>query len=114
MDENLRNFMSKEERAQMDALVARAARRKERRKEAAMGSRRIQFFKCECGRVGEMEEKDDVDEEECKEDFYGGMDRLLMEICGFCLRYGLCRHICPQEERKSIECMEAAEEEFPF
>lgn len=114
MDENLRDYMSKEEQEQMDALLARAVQRKERRKASATGSKRFQFFKCQCGCVEGMGEEDDAEEEETEEDFYGGIDRLLREICSFCLKNGLCKHICPREAKKKVESACEEDEELPF
>lgn len=116
MNEDLRSFMSKDEQEQMDALVARAERRKERRKEAATGSKRFQYFKCQCGGITEMEVRDDAEGREPweEENFKIEIERMLREICGFCLRHGICRSSCGRQGRKKNGCADAADEELPF
>lgn len=116
MDENLRDFMSRDEQEQMDALVARALHRKERKKEKAAGSKQFQYFKCQCGCMEEMEGEDGADGKEPWEEEYFEVEieRLLRGICGFCLKHGLCQCACQKEKRKGNGCPDAADEELPF
>lgn len=110
MDENLRDFMSKDEQAQMDALIHRALQRQERRKEAAVGSKRFQFYKCQCEVSTEMEERGDAGR---KEDYFD-IQKLLMEICGYCLKNGMCQCNCHKEAGNKNEYPDTTDEELPF
>lgn len=112
-NENLRNFMSKDEKNQMDAMIARAVRRKERRQEAASGLKRFQYFEYRCGDAAGK--KTDTDRKELwKEEYFEiEIERLLKEICGLCIKHGMCQCAC-QQERTEDEYLDAADEELPF
>lgn len=112
MDGYLRNFMSREEKEQMDALIERAIRRKARREEAASGAKWDQFCKCQCQcecmeEMGRVEEKKGQGKNRSEE-----MERLLQAICDFCLKYDLCQcpyHQADRQMQKWAEEMEVEE-----
>lgn len=90
MDSDLRSYMSREEREQMDALIDRARRRKERREEAAIGAKRFQFDQCQraCRREMDGETGSGLGKKREEE-----MEQMLKAFCDFCLKYNLCQ--CP-------------------
>lgn len=114
MDDNLRDFMSKDEQKQMDDLIQRAVERKERRKEAAVGSQRFQFFMCQCENMEEMKDKGEVNRKGTAEQEQFDIQQLLAEICSFCRKYGMCQSNCQKKCRQKNECADAADEELPF
>lgn len=90
MDNNLRDYMSREEREQMDALIDRARKRKERREEAVIGAKRFQFFECQCACKREMDGETGSGPGKNREE---EMEQMLKAFCDFCIKYGLCQ--CP-------------------
>lgn len=119
MSENLRNYLSMDEQEQIDALIGKALHRKEKKK-ASAGQKQFQFFTCQCVGMEETEGDEDaeigelLEEEAC---FEFEIERLLREICEFCLKHGLCQ--CAWHERnvrKKKECpgTAAMDEELPF
>lgn len=121
MDENLWDYMSKNEQEQINALIKKALGRKERKKKAAAGQKQFQYFTCQCVGMEETEGDEEdaeigelLEEEAC---FEFEIERLLREIYGFCLKHGLCQ--CAWHEgnvRKKKECpgTAAMDEELPF
>lgn len=108
MDIELCDYMSREEREQMDALMDRARRRKERREEAAIGAKRFQFFQCQCACKMEM---DGGLEKEPRKSSGEEMEQMLKAICDFCLKYDLCQ--CPyhRADRQMQEWQDKREKE---
>lgn len=117
MDENLRNYMSKNEQEQIDDLIGKALHRREKKK-ATAGQKQFQYFVCQCVGMEEAEGNGDAEMDETWEEeayFEVGIERILREICGFCLKHGLCQCAAEGEGRKKKECMGAAiDEELPF
>lgn len=116
MDENLWNYMSRNEQEQINVLIEKALGRKERKKKADTGSKYFQYFMCECGC---MEGKEDADMGEPLEEeayYEAEIEQLLRGICEFCLKHGLCP--CAWHEgngRKKKECPgKVMDEELPF
>lgn len=97
VDNNLRDYMSREEREQMDALIDRARKRKERREEAVIGAKRFQFLQCQCACRREMEGETGSGPGKNREE---EMEQLLKAVCDFCLKYNLCQ--CPHSVHRFI------------
>lgn len=118
MDENLWDYMSRNEQEQINALIKKALGRKERKKKAAAGQKKFQYFTCQCIGMEETEGIGDAEIDETWEEeayFEVGIERILREICGFCLKHGLCQCAAEGEGRKKKECMGATiDEELPF
>lgn len=122
MDSSFRDYMSREEREQMDALIDRARKRKERREEAVIGAKRFQFLQCQCACKREMDGETGSGPGKNREE----MEQMLKAFCNFCLKYGLCQ--CPYHradremeawgDQMELEEMEKSEElltgELPF
>lgn len=117
MNENLRNYLSADEQKQIDALIGKALHRKEKKK-ASAGQKQFRYFVCQCIGMEDTEgkENEDVDEPWEEEAYFEvEIERILREVCGFCLKNGLCP--CAYEEgvRKKKECTgTVADEELPF
>ncbi len=114
-NENLRNYLSKDEQGQIDSLVERAWHRKMRKKGAYAGPKQFQYFKCQCGEVTEMEKDDVANKKEPWEEEYFEVEieRLLREICGLCLRHGMCPCAC-QTGKKGNGFAYVTAEDLPF
>lgn len=114
MENDIKDYLSKEEQEHMDILIQRAKQRKERRKAAANGEMRFQYFQCQCGCTGEQE--DEAENEREWQETSRELERLLSEICQFCLKYGLCQ--CPdyreKREKKRKEAETLFDEDLPF
>lgn len=123
MDSDLRSYMSREEREQMDALTCRARKRKERREDAVIGAKRFQFLQCQCACRREMDGETGSGPRKNREE---EMEQMLKAFCDFCIKYGLCQ--CPYhradrqmqewEDQMELEEIERHEEmltgELPF
>lgn len=123
MDSDLRSYMSREEREEMDALTCRARKRKERREDAVIGAKRFQFFECQCACKSELDDGAGEKTEKSRED---EIEQLLKAVCDFCFKHNLCQ--CPYhradremqawEDQMKLEEMERHEElltgELPF
>jgi len=87
---DLRDFLTGEERRQMDALLAKA---EERMKEKGEGSYNEQFLlmtcQCKCKQVLEKEEEKERFEEEVR--------KIFSDICNFCKGHDLCPEYCQEE-----------------
>lgn len=114
--ENLRHYMAKEEQEQMDALVARAVYRRERKKEAAYRPNGFQYFRWQFAGMAETEKEDGGAEKELWEEEYFeiGIERLLRDICSFCLKHGLCKCACCQDGRKKGGNSDMINDELPL
>lgn len=116
MSVNMRNYMTAEEQAQMDALLERAMARKARREEAATGSMRLQYFECQCGCMRKMSEDDKEKKKEPGEEECFEIERLLREICNFCLNHDLCQcqHHRERREKERMEQEMGELDDLPF
>lgn len=112
MENDIKDYLSKEEMEQMDTLIQRAKQRKERRKAAANGEMRFQYFQCQCNCINEPENAAERPWQETSHE----LEKLLREICQFCLKYGLCQ--CPdyreRREKKRDEAETLFDEDLPF
>lgn len=113
MENNIKDYLSREEIEQMDTLIQRAKQRKERRKAAANGEMRFQYFHCQCSCTGETD--DEAENERSWKETNHDLEKLLGEICRFCLRYGLCQCQDYRERReKKREEETLFDEDLPF
>ena len=87
---DLRDFLTGEERRQMDRLLEKA---EERMKEKGEGSYNEQFLfmtcQCKCKQVLEKEEEKERFEEEVR--------KIFASICTFCKGHDLCQEYCVEE-----------------
>ena len=92
MDVNLREYLTGEERRQMDALIMIATARRELRGDRGCSG---QFFMagCQCG-CGHDAKKQHGEDDGLPTD----MAKLFGEICDFCQKYGMCPIDCGDEE----------------
>lgn len=114
MNSDIKDYLSREEQEQMDDLIQRAKQRKERRKAAANGEMRFQYFQCQCNCINEPEDEDE--NERSWKETSRDLEKLLREICQFCLKYGLCQCQVYQEkrEKKRKEAETLFDEDLPF
>ena len=90
MGTDLRDFLTSEERRQMDALLAKAeARMKEKGEESYNEQFLLMTCQCKCRQVLEKEEE--------KERFESGVKKIFSDICNFCKGHDLCPEYCQEE-----------------
>lgn len=107
MEEEMKKYLSDDEKMQLDALMKKAERRKEQGENAGESGCYLNFrFIIECG-IGERPggQKDAGKHEDIKgpsddmEEFYD-FQKLLRQVCEFCKKYDQC-----------MECRKGKEEE---
>lgn len=106
MEENLKDYMTEEERQQVDAILGKAGERMR----AAQISRQEQqflFLGCQCECYQEMTRQNQKGQE--KVDFEEDIQQLLQQICDFCKRHRACFR--REEEKKERE---GEDDELPF
>lgn len=90
MGTNLRDFLTGDEKRQMDALLAKAeTRMKEKGKEGCRGQFIMMACQCECEQINQKEEE--------RDNFPNDMENLLRQICDFCKRHYMCPEYCQEE-----------------
>ena len=90
MGADLRDFLTGEERRQMDALLAKAeARMKEKGEEGCRGQLFLMACQCKCKQVLEKEEE--------KERFEEDVRKIFTNICAFCKGHDMCPEYCQEE-----------------
>ena len=90
MSQDLRDFLTGEERRQMDALLAKAgARMKEKGEEGCRGQFIMMACQCGCGQVRQNDDK--------RDNFLNDMENLLRQICDFCKTHNMCPENCLEE-----------------
>ncbi len=90
MGTDLRDFLTGEERRQMDKLLAKAEERMRENGEEVC-SEQILLMACQC-KCRQMMQK-----EEEKERFEEGVKKIFSDICNFCKGYNLCPEYCQDE-----------------
>lgn len=90
MSQDLNDYLTGEERRQMNKLLAKA---EERRKEKGEEDCKEQFIMmachCECGQTGPNEEE--------RDDLPNDMENLLDHVCNFCKKHNMCPE-CSDEQ----------------
>lgn len=87
MEENLRDYMTDEEREMVDALLDKAQARMYK-KQAASREHQFLFLGCQCEcHEGMVQQKQDGKR---KADFETDLQQLLQQICDFCKRHRIC------------------------
>ncbi len=91
MGADLKDFLTGEERRQMDALLAKAeARMKEKGEDGyCNGQLLLMTCQCKCKQVLEKEEE--------KERFENDIRKLFVNICAFCKGHDMCPEYCQDE-----------------
>lgn len=87
MIENLKDYMTEEEKRQIDALLDRAEERR-RRKQADSNKQRFLFLKCQCECYEGMMQQNQ--EEQKKMDAEEAIQKMLRQICDFCRKHRAC------------------------
>ncbi len=92
MATDLKDYLTDEERRQMDALIAKAEKRlREKGEEGCRG----QFIMvscqcgCSCGQTGQNDEK--------RDNLPNDMENLLRQVCDFCKKHDMCPEYCQDE-----------------
>lgn len=92
MSENLREYLTEEERGQMDTLLMIAnARRQIKRDQGCSGQHFMMGCLRGCGQDAEGQYGED-------NGLPADMTKLFGDICGFCKKYGMCQDECGDEE----------------
>lgn len=87
---DLRDFLTGDERRQMDALLTKAeARMKEKGEEGCRGQLFLMAYQCKCKQVLEKEEE--------KERFEEDVRKIFTNICAFCKGHDMCPEYCQEE-----------------
>lgn len=90
MGKDLREFLTGEERRQMDALLEKAEKRmREKGEEDCRGQFIMMSCQCGCGHTGQNNEK--------RDNFPNDMENLLAQICDFCKKHSMCPEYCVEE-----------------
>lgn len=85
------DFLTPEEKEQMQSLMAKAAERMRKSKEETPNeSHQFLFLHCQCECRRQMEKKEQI-----KEEFAQDVRTLLDQICTFCRKHGF--PVCKQE-----------------
>ena len=87
MGENLKDYMTNEEKRQVDILLERAQKRM-RKKQAARQEQQFLFLGCQCECYEGMVQQNQEHQERC--DFEEDVQRLLHQVCDFCKRHQGC------------------------
>lgn len=96
---DLGEFLTHEEREQLETLMKRAEERK--RKEEEAFSRQFILLECQCGYLKRMDKGKRKEPDSCEE-----MQELLRLICDFCRKHG---GICHRDRED-----EGGDDELPF
>lgn len=88
MGTNLKDYLTGEERRQMDKLLEKAEERMKEEGEGYNGQLIIMACHCECGEINQKEERDN---------FPNDMENLLVQICNFCKGHNMCPECCTEE-----------------
>lgn len=90
MGQNLNDYLTGEERRQMDALLAKAEERmKEKGEEGCSGQLLLMACQCKCKQMMQKEEEKEMFEEEVR--------KIFASICTFCKGHDLCQEYCVEE-----------------
>ncbi len=90
MATDLKDYLTDEERRQMDALLMKVeARMKEKGEEGCRGQ--FIMVSCQCG-CGQLSQNDDK-----RDNFPNDMENLLRQICDFCKTHNMCPEYCQEE-----------------
>lgn len=90
MGQNLNDYLTGEERRQMDVLLAKAEERmREKGEDGCSGQLLLMTCQCKCKQVLEKEEE--------KERFKGDVKKIFSDICNFCKGHDLCPEYCQEE-----------------
>lgn len=85
------DFLTPDEREQINNLMAKAAERMRKSRETASNeSHQFLFLRCQCECRQQMERKEQI-----KDEFTQDVRTLLDQICTFCRRHGI--HMCKRE-----------------
>ena len=104
MENNLKDYMTEEEKQQVDAIMERAEERL-RNKKIPSQEQQFLFLGCQCECYGTMRQNQEGRQ---KIDFAEDIQTLLQQICEFCKRHRACFR--KEEEEKEKE----GEDELPF
>lgn len=90
MGKNLNDYLTGDERRQMDALLAKAEERmRENGEEVCRGQFIMMSCQCGCGQTSQSDEK--------RDNFPNDMENLLRQICDFCKKHNMCPEYCIEE-----------------
>ena len=90
MGQNLNEYLTGEERRQMDKLLEKAEERmRENGEEGCGGQLLLMACQCKCKQVLEKEEE--------KERFENDIRKLFSDICNFCKGHDMCLEYCQDE-----------------
>lgn len=92
MSQELNDYLTGEEKRQMDKLMAKAEERKRERREEDCKEHQVLVMGCQfgCGTiVSEQQEENNS--------FPADMEKLFGQICGFCKKYNMCQECCEDE-----------------
>lgn len=91
MGTDLRDFLTGEEKRQLDKLLEKAEERMREKGEEGC-SEQILLMACQCCKCKQVLEK-----EEEKERFESGVKKIFSDICNFCKGHDLCPEYCQEE-----------------
>lgn len=94
MGADLKDYLTGEERRQMDALLAKAEERMKEKGEdgCCNGQLLLMACQCKCNKCKQMMQK-----EEEKEMFEEEVRKIFASICTFCKGHDLCQEYCVEE-----------------
>ena len=92
MGADLKDYLTGEERRQMDALLAKAEKRmKEKGEDGCSEQILLMACQCKCKQMMQKEEEKEMFEEEVR--------KIFASICTFCKGHDLCQEYCVEELR---------------
>lgn len=115
-----REYFTEKEQEQMERLIKKALHRKEQHEKVLEGAEQCQDSECSSECQGEFWEDtpDDYRITFPNEDEFYELERLLRNLCKFCLRFDLCQCIRHRERRKEAYYEELVDDpltaELPF
>lgn len=90
LGQDLNDYLTGEEKKQMDALLTKAeARMKEKGEEGCSGQLLLMACQCNCRQIMQKEEEKERFEEEVR--------KIFSDICNFCKGHDLCPEYCQDE-----------------
>lgn len=91
MGQNLNDYLTGDERRQMDALLAKAEERMKEKGEdgCCNGQLLLMACQCKCKQMMQKEEEKEMFEEEVR--------KIFASICTFCKGHDLCQEYCVEE-----------------